>query len=340
MCIVKGLIVVDDFAVASSALAPGRLAALLPVANRPLLMLALDTLRGSGVRDVAVVARQARHAELRMVLDDADAAGAGVTLIAADQTHPLRAAVAAARRFLQGHRFIVHRADGIWLGSLEPLRRALSSKQHAATFLLQPLRVRSLGVAGRSAAAMSERAGEYEVTGVHIYAADCLPLLDGVDPDDADALDRDDVAVTVVHGQWVACAGGTEEVVAANRAALDELQNDEDLSACTDCGIEGRVRVDPTARVSRSLLRGPVIVGPGALVDNACLGPYTAVGTGAIVENSDVIASVLCEGSVVRDVNGRVENSVIGPRAIVSGDFRLPRSLRLSLGADATISLT
>ena len=329
---VKGLIVVGEGGVASAALPPGRLSALLPIANRPLALHAFDTLRRSGAADVAFIAPGARLVELGRALVDAGADPRALRLIGTDVATTLAEAIRAAGDFLDGHRFIVHRADGIWTGSPEPLRQALTRPDRTATLFRQPLRRRrSAAVAGGGRAPEPEpETLEYELAGVHVFGPDSIDSVEAL-------LQHADGEV--VEDQWVTCAGAPDDLIAANRAALDELRHDGDLSGCHDCRIEGRVRIHPTARVSHSVLRGPVIVGAGALIESACLGPFIAVGNGAVVENSDVMASVLCEGCVVRDVACRIENSVVGPGAVVGGDFRLPKSVRLTIGAQASVNL-
>jgi glucose-1-phosphate thymidylyltransferase len=147
------------------------------------------------------------------------------------------------------------------------------------------------------------------------------------------------VATAVVRRQWVAYGGDPDDILAVNRAALDDLAGDTDEPRAVDCRVEGRVSISPTAELSHSVVLGPVAIGPGARIEYSVIGPYTAVGAGAVVENSEVMGSVLCEESVVRDVSTRLEASVVGPRAIVRGDFMLPRSLRVALGQDGMISL-
>lgn len=337
---VKGLIVIDDFAPPSPALPTGELAALLPVANRPLALHALDTVRRSGAADVAFVV-PARHAErLRAVLAAGGEPTVPPTVLEAETTRSLTDALAGAQAFVEQQRFIVHRASGIWTGSVAPLRRALGSSRDEATLFAQPSGVGTRPAVGNAFAdrTPAEDPLEREFAGVQVFGAGALGLLEDLE-DDLGALDRADVTVQAVPRQWFACGGNPADVVAANRAALDHLDDDAWHRLGPECRVEGRVHVDPSATVTHSLLRGPVAVGPGAHIEHACLGPYTAVGAGAVVENSDVIASVLCAGAVVRDVNARVESSVVGPDAVVCGDFMLPRSVRLALGQGATVSL-
>ena len=45
-----------------------------------------------------------------------------------------------------------------------------------------------------------------------------------------------------------------------------------------DSQVDGRVVVEPRARLERSTVRGPAIIGAGARLIDAYIGPYTAIG--------------------------------------------------------------
>ena len=334
----KGLIVIDDFAAPTPALPAGELMALVPVANQPLWRHAAQTLRRSGAAELAIVAPSRCADVLRAAVEQFRTAGPPPIVIEAQSTSSLVSALAAADEFLEHHRFIVHRTNGIWASSVKPLRQALTSHS-AATFFAQPFAaVRPGSTVAADHVSVAELQPR-ELAGVHVFGPDALQLLERLGVSDVTFLDDPAVSIELVHRQWFTCAGDPEDVLAVNRAALDDLHGDADGPHCPGSRLEGRVHIHPSARVSDSLVLGPVIVGASAHVEHALLGPYTAVGAGAVVENSEVLGSVLCKGAVVRDISTRLEASVVGPRAIVRGDFMLPRSLRVAVGHGATICL-
>ena len=59
-------------------------------------------------------------------------------------------------------------------------------------------------------------------------------------------------------------------------------------------------------------MRGPAIIGAGARLTDCYVGPYTAIGEDCVIENAEVEHSILLAGSVVRDLAGRMESSLLG----------------------------
>jgi glucose-1-phosphate thymidylyltransferase len=100
------------------------------------------------------------------------------------------------------------------------------------------------------------------------------------------------------------------------------------------------VAIHPSARVESTVIRGPVVVGPRARISDAYIGPYTSIGPEVEVEGAEVEHSIIFAGASVSHLGGRLEGSVIGPKARVFRDFRLPKALRVQVGEQAEISLS
>jgi glucose-1-phosphate thymidylyltransferase len=100
------------------------------------------------------------------------------------------------------------------------------------------------------------------------------------------------------------------------------------------------VQADPSATLERSTIRGPVLIGAGARLLDAWIGPYTSIGDDVCVEGAEVENSIVLDGARISHLDRRLEASVIGPGATIYRDFRLPRALRLHVGAGARVSLT
>ena len=104
--------------------------------------------------------------------------------------------------------------------------------------------------------------------------------------------------------------------------------------------VEGRVVIDPSAIVERSLVRGPAVIGPQVRVRDAYVGPYTAIGAGTVIENTEIEHALLLRDVTIRDVSWRLERSIVGERARIARTFRLPQAINLCLGEDAEICVS
>ncbi len=124
----------------------------------------------------------------------------------------------------------------------------------------------------------------------------------------------------------------------ANRLILETLERRVE-GELVDAQIDGRVVVEAGAVLERSTVRGPAIIGAGARLLDAYIGPYTAVGERCEIENAEVEHSILLAGAVVRDLEGRMESSLLGRNVAISRDDRQPRAYRFMVGDNSEIGI-
>src|SRR5205807_4061677 len=103
--------------------------------------------------------------------------------------------------------------------------------------------------------------------------------------------------------------------------------------------VDGRVVIESGAKLVRCTVRGPAIIGAGALLTDSYVGPYTAVGEGCVIENAEVEHSILLTGSVVRDLGGRMESSLLGRNVTIARDARQPRAYRFMVGDNSEVGI-
>jgi glucose-1-phosphate thymidylyltransferase len=58
-----------------------------------------------------------------------------------------------------------------------------------------------------------------------------------------------------------------------------------------------------------------------------------------VIENAEVEHSILLAGSVVRDLDGRMESSLLGRNTTVARDRRQPRAFRFMIGDNSEIGI-
>jgi glucose-1-phosphate thymidylyltransferase len=277
------------------------LPALTPVANRPLVLHAIDAVRAAGATEVVIAADQATLLAAAPVLAEA---GDVIRLELVGGVSAADAMVAGAE-LLRGERIIVHDAEGMLVRSGKTLGSALAADHADATvFFCHP--------------------GDL-VTGVHVFsdsilgalaatppgADGCRSLLAGVD---RLAAGGGRVQAGVLEG-WHPWADGAEALLELNRIVLDAMEPVTTGASLEGSRLEGRVSVHPTARLVNAVVRGPAIIGAHARVTDAYVGPFTTVGDGATIENSEIESSIVLPRARIRHVGVRVEASVIGANA-------------------------
>ncbi|HVL32363.1 MAG TPA: sugar phosphate nucleotidyltransferase, partial [Actinomycetota bacterium] len=143
------------------------------------------------------------------------------------------------------------------------------------------------------------------------------------------------VRVHHVTGWWKD-TGHKEDLLEANRLVLETITPRIDGFVDDATTIDGAVVVEPGARVTASVLRGPLIVGADVVVDDSEIGPYTSIGArcrvaASVVENSVVMEE--CDISGVR----RLLDSLLGRGVVVEG-ARGDRPVRLMVGDHGYVS--
>jgi glucose-1-phosphate thymidylyltransferase len=140
-----------------------------------------------------------------------------------------------------------------------------------------------------------------------------------------------------VQGWWKD-TGRLDDMLEANRLVLDTIVTrlDGELEQST---THGRVVVEAGARLERSTVRGPAIIGAGARLTDCYIGPYTAVGSECVVERAEIEHSILLERSSIRNLDGRMESSLLGRNVHIGRSIGQPRAFQFLVGDNSNISI-
>jgi glucose-1-phosphate thymidylyltransferase len=298
---------------------------LFPVANRPILFHNLDALRAAGVVEVAILADPATAPQLRDAVGRGDEWGLSVRYADWQPSGGLGGALSAGRDFVDGEPVLLQQGDAF-------LRERMHA--HITAFAREGLDALELRLRGGKAGHPPA-----DLTPGHLLSARAVDMLldsGAANPVAGVRARGGNVRVQDVDG-CLACHGDVSALLESNRRMLEGLQADCDTSRFEDCTIQGDVDIDPTARVERTLLRGPAIIGPGAQITDAYIGPYTSIGAGALVEGSEIEHSIVLQEAQLRFVGTRLESSVIGRGARIVRGFELPGAIRVSIGDGAEV---
>jgi glucose-1-phosphate thymidylyltransferase len=141
----------------------------------------------------------------------------------------------------------------------------------------------------------------------------------------------------IVKGWWKD-TGRLDDMLAANRLVLDTI-SERVQGELIDSQVDGRVVIEPGARLEHCAVRGPAIIGAGARLTNCYIGPYTAIGEGCAIDNAEVEHSILLANSVIRNLDGRMESSLLGRNVTIGRGQRQPRAYRFLVGDNSEIGI-
>lgn len=330
--------------------------ALMPVLNRPLILHVVNDLAGLGVDRLVVIVDRPIAGPVANALNEAIPESISVGFLERGRSLSLLKAIARARRRLDPGAFVLAFADYLCRGEigsrLDP-GWALGDNDAVVLVSRFPLPPDPAASAGEGEGLEAVEGGRGERTvedlaGLFLFGAgfpsafreaEATPSL----PTVATALDQMEAAGGRVErrlvGDWWRYRGQTAPVLEMNQFKLAGLELQPCRGEVADSDLEGPVECDPTARIYSSVVRGPAVIGPNAEIRDAFVGPYTSIGANVRIEGAEVENSVILEGSSITHVGGRLDSSVIGPRARIFRDFRIPRGNRINVGPGASISL-
>ena len=329
---------------------------LVPVANKPVLFYGIQAMADAGIEEIGIIIAPETGDEIRAAAGDGSQFGVAITYIVQDEPRGLAHAVLTAEPFLGSSPFVMYLGDNLLQGGIDDLVAAFRSGAPDALILLTPVAhpehygVAELrdGVVVRLLEKPSDPPSNLALVGVYMFTAGIHDAARAIEPSGRGELEITDaiqhlvdtgrrVEPHIVKGWWKD-TGQLEDILAANRLVLDTIE--ASISGeLIDSHVDGRVVIEPGARLERSTVRGPAIIGAGARLIDAYVGPYTAIGEDCAIEGSEVEHSILLSGSSVTRLAGRMESSLLGRNVKIGRGDAQPRAYRFMVGDNSEIGI-
>ncbi len=329
---------------------------LVPVANKPVLFYGIEAMARAGIEEIGIIIAPETGDEIRAITGDGGHFGVRITYILQDEPLGLAHAVLTAEPFLGDSPFVMYLGDNLLQGGIDDLVTAFRENAPDALILLTPVPdPENYGVAelrdGKVVQLVEkppQPRTDLALVGVYMFTPAIHDAARAIKPSARGELEITDaiqyvvdqghrVEPHVVRGWWKD-TGRLEDMLAANRLVLDTIEGHIE-GELVDSQVDGRVVIEAGARLERCAVRGPAVIGAGARLSDCYIGPYTAIGEGCSIEHAEVEHSILLAGSVVRNLDGRMESSLLGRNVTIGRDRRQPRAFRFMVGDNSEIGI-
>jgi glucose-1-phosphate thymidylyltransferase len=326
------------------------------VANKPVLFYGIEAMAQAGIEDVGVIIAPETGEEIRAAAGDGSRFGVKLTYIVQDEPQGLAHAVLTAEPFLGRSPFVMYLGDNLLQGGIDALVETFRANSPDALILLTPVSdPQNYGVAElqngsvrRLVEKPAEPATDLALVGVYMFTEAVHAATRAITPSGRGELEITDaiqhlvdtglrVEPHVVDGWWKD-TGRLEDMLAANRLVLDTI-SERIEGELIESQVDGRVVIEPGARLEHCTVRGPAIIGADTRLVDCYIGPYTAIGEGCTIENAEVEHSILLAGSTVRNLAGRMESSLLGRNVTIGRDERQPRAYRFMVGDNSEVGI-
>jgi glucose-1-phosphate thymidylyltransferase len=334
---------------------------LVPVANKPVLFYAIESIVAAGITEIGIVVGDTKD-EIRAAVGDGARWGARVTYIEQEAPLGLAHAVLIAEAFLGDSPFVMYLGDNLIAGGITSLVEEFRTLGSSSEILLAEVsNPRQFGVAELTAQGKvlrlvekpQEPKSNLALVGVYMFDKTIFESVRRIKPSargeleitDAiqDLIDRGlDVHPHIVRGWWKD-TGKLEDMLEANRIVLEKLEVPGSVGVRRvgeASRLEGRVELGQGVELVDTVVRGPVVIGDGARLEHAFVGPYTSIGERCRLAHCEIENSIVLEGSEIRDIPLRIDGSLIGRNVrIVKTDYK-PKAYRFMLGDNSEVGIT
>ena len=329
---------------------------LVPVANKPVLFYGIEALRDAGIEEIGIIVGEARD-EIEAAVGDGSRFGIRITYIPQEAPLGLAHAVKIAKDFLAGDEFVMYLGDNILKSGIQPLvddfRR---NKPNALILLTEVPNPQMFGVAElkdgkvvRLVEIPKEPKSNLALVGVYMFDNTIFKAVDSISPSKRNELEiTDAIQYLIEHGfrvqphlvtGWWKDTGKIEDILEANRLILESLVGEvkgkvDDLSR-----ISGQVVIREGAEIENSIIRGPVIIGMDSRISDSYVGPFTSIQKNCRIDRTEIEHSIVLEGSDIRDVGSRIDESLIGRDVRIYRSPVKPTAFRFMVGDKSEIGI-
>jgi glucose-1-phosphate thymidylyltransferase len=334
--------------------------ALVPVANKSLIEYAIDVLKAAGLRDIGLVVNEL-ESPIPQTLGDGSSLGIKLEYIVQEEQLGLAHAIGLCQKFVGDEPFCVFLGDNIFQDKMELLfRNFVESDAEASIALGEVTDPSRYGIAelenGRITCVVEkpqEPRSNLAISGVYLFRNSIFDAISKIEPswrneleitDAIQQLINEDNKVTsyILKGWWID-AGKPDAIVLANQLVLEELPYSpapEDKDHITGKSeVSHRVILGENSQIIDSVIRGPVIIGSNTIVRSSYVGPYTSLGDNVLVEGSEIEASIVMKGCVIRNIPGRIDASLLADGAQVTAAQHVPDAHRFILAENSYVQL-
>jgi glucose-1-phosphate thymidylyltransferase len=324
---------------------------LIPVANKPVLIRVIETIRDAGVEEIGIVIGQTGP-EIREAVGDGSQWGVRVEYIEQNSPDGLAHAVKISRDFLKDDSFVMFLGDNVIQGGISKLIADFAASQWNSQIVLKEVNNPSaFGVAQLRPDGSIEQLIEkpanppsnLALVGIYMFDHHVFEAVDAIRPSKRGELEITDAiqwlvdhgyhVMPYVHRGWWIDTGKPIDMLEANGCVLDEIAPTIAPDAVIENSeVDRRVTLEAGARIVNSIVRGPTIIGEGAIVENSYIGPYTSIYHHVTIQNCEIERSIVLENSTIRDLDVRLHDSLIGRNATLQRRDIKPRAVSMNLG--------
>jgi glucose-1-phosphate thymidylyltransferase len=332
---------------------------LVPVANKALVVYAIEVLKRAGLTDIGIVVNSL-DSPITQRINRGEELGVNIEYIVQEEQLGLAHAINLAHDFVGEEPFCVYLGDNIFQDKMEDILRKFPEMDTEAAVALgevaDPTRFGIAEIKGETISAVVEKPKDppsnLAICGVYLFRHSIFDAIARIEPSWRNELEITDAIQTLINdgkrvypykleGWWID-AGKPNAIIQANHLVLgdmpytmppegDHIQNSD---------VSHRVILGEKTQIIDSVVRGPVILGDNVTIKNSYIGPYTSIADNVMIENSEIEASIVMKDCTLKNLPGRIDSSLLADNTtVVAAAHELPAVHRLILAENSYVQL-
>jgi glucose-1-phosphate thymidylyltransferase len=312
---------------------------LIPVANKPILGYVLDQVASTKIKNVGIITAHETGQYVKDYVDDGSAWNLNIQYIPQEPLG-LAHAVKTAEDFLGQDSFVMCLGDNVTGQGLEGFVKKFENEKLDALIILKEVdNPSAFGIAQldekgniiRLVEKPKTFIGNLAIIGTYLFSNKIHEAIKRIKPSWRGELEITDAIQEMINkgfsvkaeilNSWWLDTGKKDDILSANAKILDEYIELDVKGEVKSSSIDGRVKVEPHAKIINSKIRGPCIIGKNVVIENSFVGPYSSVGENSQIVNSSVEYCVIQENVTIKDIE-RLEESLIGKNAKLTHNQR------------------
>mgnify|MGYP006276636233 FL=1 len=303
---------------------------LLPIANKPMSEYCIESLKESGIMDIAIIIGGIGSNKVKEYYGDGKKFGVSITYIEQDQPRGIAHAINICKQFIGNHRFVVFLGDNIIQKSIREFVTEFDKSDAKASVLLcevdNPSRFGIAVVNNGKITKIMEKPknppSNLAVTGIYLLSETIFDIINRLKPSWRNELEITDalqmmleenhkITYHMITDYWKD-TGTPEDIIHANNAILEKIQPYFHGKKDSKVMITGNVMVgDGTILQNGSKIIGPTIIGKDCVIESGCtVGPNTSIGDNSKLVNCTISNSIIMSNCTIEG-NVKIHNSII-----------------------------
>ena len=333
---------------------------LIPVANKTISQYVLESLRESGIHDIAIVLGDIHPDKVKNYYGDGSKLGVKITYIYQGEPKGIAHAIGLCKNFVSNEAFVVHLGDDLLKGGVKKFVEKFKNSDYDGMVLLCKVKEpQRFGVAEfddkgkliRLVEKPKQPPSEYALSGIYFFKPVIFKMISQLKPSWRNELEITEaiqllmesgnrVGYEFVEGWWKD-TGTIEDILESNRLILEDLKHEIRGKVEDETSLQGRVYVGENSVIKQgAIIRGPVTIGEKTFLGaHVYVGPYTSIGNNVTIEKAEIENSIIMDNCHI-DIDGKITDSLIGSHSvIVTNQKDKPKGYRFVLGERSKITI-